>query len=99
MKLRDHPALRILSTRSWPPVWVRTRPDKVYGEVGNFAGTAVTEAIPTAIFLKMEFEQKQYMGFLSVNDAVLCRQLNKLLNQYVGRSIEQIGDLDVSVFL
>jgi len=35
-------------------------------------------------------------GVLSVSDAVLCHQLNKLFNQFVGRSIEQIGDLDVS---
>ena len=96
MKLRDHPALRILSTRSWPPVWVHTRTDKVYGEVGKFTGTAVNEAIPTAIFLKMEFNQKQYMGFLNVNDAVLCFQLNRLLNEHIGRTIEEIGDLDLS---
>jgi len=44
----------------------------------------------------MEFEQKQYMGFLSINDAVLCRHLNKLLNEHVWRSIEEIGDLDLS---
>ena len=99
MKLRDHPALRILSVRSWPPVWVHTRTDKVYGEVGKFAGTAATDAIPTAIFLKMEFEQKQYMGFLNVNDVVLCRQLDSLLNQHLGRSMEEIGDLDVSFLL
>ena len=99
MKLRDHPALRILSTRSWPPVWVHTRTDKAYGEVGTFTGTSVNDAIPTAIFLKMQFEQKEYMGFLSVNDAVLCRQLNELLDQHIGRPIEEIGDLEVSFLL
>jgi hypothetical protein len=96
MKLRDHPELKISGMPSWPPVWVHSRTEKVYGEVGKFTGTKVSDAIPTAIFLTMEFEQKQYMGFLSINDAVLCRHLNKLLNEHVWRSIEEIGDLDLS---
>jgi hypothetical protein len=99
MKLRDHPALRIVGSPSWPPIWVHSRTEKVYGEVGRFTGTAVNDAVPTAIFVKMDFEKKQYMGFLTVNDAVLCRQLNKLLNQHVGRSIQEIGDLDLSFWL
>jgi len=67
--------------------------------VGVFTGTVLNEAMPTAMFMKISFEQKEYMGFLSVNDAVLCLQLDKLLNQYIGRPIEQIGDLDVSFLL
>ena len=47
----------------------------------------------------MEFEQKQFMGFLSVNDAVLCRQLNTLLSEHLGRSIKEIGDLDLTFLL
>jgi hypothetical protein len=99
MKLRDHPGLKIVSTPSWPPVWVHSRTEKVYGEVGTFTGTKINDAISTAIFLTMEFEQKHYMGFLSMNDAVFCGQLNKLLNEHVGQSVEEIGDLDVSFLL
>lgn len=57
------------------------------------------ESIPTAIFMKMEFKAREYMGFLSVGDAVFCLQLDKLLNHHIGRSIEEIGDIDVSVLL
>src|ERR1051325_8080330 len=99
MKLRDHPGLKIVSTPSWPPVWVHSRTEKVYGEVGRFSGTKVNGAIPTAIFLTMEFEQRQFMGFLSVNDAVLCRQLNKLLNEHVGDRLKKSGISDVSFLL
>jgi hypothetical protein len=88
-----------VSTPSWPPVWVHSRTEKVYGEVGRFTGTKVNDAISTAIFLTMEFEQKHYMGFLSMNDAAFCGQLNKLLNGHVGQSVEEIGDLDVSFLL
>jgi hypothetical protein len=55
--------------------------------------------MPTSIFLKMEFEQKQYMGFLVVNDAVLCQQLWMILDEHIGEPIEQIGELDVSCLL
>ena len=49
--------------------------------------------------MKMEFEAREYMGFLSVGDAVFCLQLDKLLNQHIGQSIEEVGDIDVSVLL
>ena len=102
MRLRDHPALTISGIPSWPPVWVRRRTKatrKVYGELGVFTGSVFNESMPTAIFMKMEFKAREYMGFLSVGDAVFCLQLDRLLNQNIGRSIEEIGDIDISVLL
>jgi hypothetical protein len=48
MNLKEHPALRILST--WPPVGVHTRSDKLCGEVAIFTGSELNTAMPTAIF-------------------------------------------------
>jgi hypothetical protein len=74
-------------------------PKRFMAKSEDFTGTKVNDAIPTAIFLTMEFEQKHYMGFLSVNDAVLCRQLNTLLSEHIGRSIKEDRENDSCVKL
>ena len=82
-------------------MWVRTlteHPGKLYGEVGILPAV-LHEAIPTAIFLRMQYHEKRYMVFLAVRDAVSSLEINKLFNRYVGRPIEEIGDLDVTYLL
>jgi hypothetical protein len=104
MKLRDHPAL-VLSGgfRSWPPIWVHSRgtPEvkKLHGEIGVFTGTIRHEAVPSTIFLRMEFENESYLGFLVVGKPMFCLQLDNLLQEHVGRTIAEIGDIDLSFTL
>jgi len=52
--------------------------------------------MPTAIFARMVFEGRAYMGYLGVNDTVFCYQLNILLQEH-GRTIAEIGDIDLSL--
>jgi hypothetical protein len=40
-----------------------------------FPGTILHNDIPTAIFIRMIFEERAYMGYLGVNDAVFCYRL------------------------
>ena len=44
----------------------------------------------------MEYEDSAYLGCLLLSDGAFCEQLFKLLQQNVGRSIEDIGSLDLS---
>ena len=37
------------------------------------------------------------MGYLGVNDTVFCYQLNILLQEHIGRTIADIGDIDLSL--
>lgn len=98
-KLRDHPAFVVYGLPAWPPVWVhtRTKPFKrLEGEIGIFTGTVLNDGIPSALFLKMQYEEEAYMGFLTVGDPAFCLELSRFLQSFIGRPINQIGDLDVS---
>ena len=78
----------------------QTQPFKrLEGEIGILTGTVLNHGFPRAIFLTMEFEQKDYMGFVTCADASFCCQLDSFLQNYIGRPIKGIGDLDLSFTL
>jgi hypothetical protein len=85
--------------RNWPPSWVSTRslpPEKLNGEIGTLKAVKLYDLTPNRCFLIIEFQTRRYMGSLLFQDAVFCRQLHDLLQQHLGRSIKEIGDLDLS---
>src|SRR5262245_42085146 len=93
LALQDHPQLNFLPRPSWPPIWVHTRSQpykRLIGEVGTFTGTILTKEIPKGLYVKMEFEQQQYMGLLMVKDAAFARQLHEFLQSYIGLTIKEI---------
>jgi hypothetical protein len=69
---------------------------RAYGELGTFPGTILHNDMPTTIFARLVFERRAYMGYLGVNDTVFCYQLNILLQEH-GRTIADIGDIDLSL--
>ena len=80
-------------------IWVHsgtTSVRRAYGELGTCTGTILHNDMPTAIFARMVFEGRAYMGYLGVNDTVFCYQLNILLQEH-GRTIAEIGDIDLSL--
>ena len=46
-------------------------------------------------FLIIRYEAHTYMGGLSFNNSDSCRQIFDFLKPQIGRSIKDIGDLDV----
>jgi len=44
----------------------------------------------------MEYEQQPYVGLLLVKDAIFSRHLHEFLKNYIGQSIKEVGDLDLS---
>ena len=91
---------------NWPPTWVKTGgssdvfQNKLRGEIGVLSQVFLSQVTPyTRCYLSVEVEGDFYMGTLLFEDAAFCRQIYELLQQHCGKSIQQIGDLDVSHLL
>jgi len=99
MQLRDHPIFTIRNIGCWwPPVWVNSRKNHrhvLHGEVGTLVDTMIHEDLPNRLFMKTEHDDERFLGVLVVSDVSLCLQLHKLLQQKLGASIEEIGDLEI----
>src|SRR5262245_44395394 len=102
--LRNHPAMMYGGMRNWPPVWVRTSDGPyatITGEVGILTGVRLYDYGPDrcACFLLMEYQSERYIGSLLLKDVAFCGQVDELLRQHIGKSINEIGDLDLSYTL
>jgi len=103
VQLRDHPQMNFAGYANWPPIWVSGADSETYkknlGEVGILIGVILNQAAPDKLFLRMEIKSERYMGCLAFNDHVFCRQLYMFLQDHIGKSIQDIGDLDLSYTL
>ena len=100
MLLRDHPLLTYQNSRSWPPAWLwcggfnNTYPR---GEVGILKNVFVSPVKPsTRCFLIMEHAGAEYIGDLSISDAALCLEMYAVLRRHCGKTLQEIGDVDLS---
>jgi len=100
MKFRD---LRVLERRSgmmlWPPQWSNTyqpRKDWPHGEIGTLESVWMHELLAKCVFLHVRHDGFQYIGSLYFDDRDSCMMVFNFLTSVVGRSIAEIGDLDVS---
>ena len=104
VQLRDHPQMNFAGYANWPPIWVSSAGFKTHkknlGEVGTLIGVLLNEVAPDKLFLRMEIKSDQrFMGCLAFNDSMFCRQLYIFLQGHIGKSIKEIGDLDLSYTL
>jgi len=103
VQLRDHPQMNFADYPNWPPIWVSGAGSETYkktlGEVGIMIDVILNEAAPDRLFLRMEIKSERHMGCLAFNDHVFCRQLYIFLQDHIGKSIKEIGDLDLSYTL
>jgi hypothetical protein len=85
--------------RNWPPRWGITSTDKkpLPGEVGILE--YALKPGDTKIIIVMKLADQRYTANLMFDDAAFCKQIYELLQRNTGRSIEQIGDLDLSFTL
>lgn len=95
MSLRDHPLL----SPGWPPVWLycggldNTHPK---GEVGILKAVHLSVVKPPAgCFLIMEHAGAEYMATLFASDAAFCVEIYEVLLRHCGKTIREIGDIDV----
>ena len=100
--LRDHPQMRYRGQQNWPPIWVSAgKPpiQRLTGDVGFLTNVLWHANVPTRLFLRMNVGEEPYLGSLLFPDRTFCFQLYGILRQYIGRSIKEIGDLDISFTL
>jgi len=94
MRLRDHPKLR----HAWPPAWASyfSGADKFpIGEDPDKLLSAEESDPPGTISLRVEFEGRELLGVMVVEDPEFRSQLVELLQQNIGKSIREIGCLDL----
>ena len=75
------------------------RDDKPIGEVGVLEEVLVSELIDNKVFMFIKYQGFRYMGFIGFDDPAFCSQIRTLLRASIGRSINEIADLDLSFTL
>jgi hypothetical protein len=83
---------------NWPPLWMQSRIDGVKAVNGEVGVLIYVHAVVDLYkcYLVIEDENENYTGTLLFDNARLCGQVADLLQQHLGRSLKEIGDLDVS---
>ena len=101
MKLRDHALMTYYGAHSWPPAWSRRRDGyentRLTGEIGILKDI-LPWSVPTQkiCFLVIEHDGGEYIGALLLVDPVFCREIWTILVQNCGKTIREIGEIDVS---
>src|SRR5262245_45428144 len=99
MLLRDHPLIRYKGNLSWPPRWLWRAGNDTTNPTGEIG--VLKDVIPSAIepydrcFLIMEHRGAEYIGALLLSDTAFCREIFGLLVQKCGKTIREIGDIDL----
>jgi hypothetical protein len=101
MLLRDHPLMSYRHVRNWPPVWTQARKEAnktLRGEIGILR---YVQGGPTSnkCYLVIDYYSEYFVGTLIFDDLSFSAQVADLLQKQVGRSIKEIGDIDLSYTL
>jgi hypothetical protein len=99
MKLREHPLMICEGIRNWPPIWVWVggkKNERPRGEVGILIRVEPSVIEFKRLFLTIQYNDSEYMGWLSFDDAAFCREIYNLLKGLYRHSILEIGELDIS---
>jgi hypothetical protein len=85
--------------RNWPPKWGITQHDNkpLIGEVGILE--YAQKPYGQKLIIVMKLDDQRYTAILMFDDTTFCKQIYNLLQQNIGRRIEEIGDLDLSFTL
>lgn len=102
MKLRSHPLISYRNFRTWPPVWTKRDGACVkmlFGEFGVLTCAYLCDGSSTQCCLLIDYENQSFGGALLFDNPIFCNQICRLLEANVGRSLKEIGDLDLSFTL
>ena len=102
MELRRHSLMSFGSVPTWPPpewIWVSgLRNVFIYpnGEVGVLENVRRSIVSPDkCLFITMIHHGSIYLGRLNFDDEDFCRQIFELLKANYGRSLIEIGSIDI----
>jgi len=101
MELRNHPLMSHYGIPNWHPVWIPANPrdDKpsLQGEIGVLK-YVLCQRSGNACFLMMAYDGMGYIGSLHFDEGLFCQQIGKSLTTCTGRTIKEMGDLDLFNF-
>src|SRR5689334_19271796 len=69
------------------------------GELGVLLKAYTTDKLSKTCYLVMEHESETYIGALLLENAVLCQHLCSVFQRNIGRTISEIGSLDLAYTL
>jgi hypothetical protein len=101
MELRRHSLMSFGGIPTWPPpewVWASgLRNVFIYpkGEVGVLENVRRSIVSDKCLFMTMIHHGSIYLGRLNFNDEDFCGQIFELLKANCGRSITEIGSIDI----
>ena len=102
MELRSHPLMSHFGVPNWPPVWKPANPrdgkPSLNGEIGELK-YVLCQLSGKACFLIILHDGGGYIGSLLFDEDLFCQQIGKILETCTGRTIKEIGDLDLSHLL
>jgi hypothetical protein len=102
MELREHPLVTYYGLPSWPPKWSpieQPRDKTLIGELGILKRVSYSSMSGYCCHLFVEYEGRDYIGTVLIDDAAFCRHLYFVLHHHLNLSIEEIGSLDMSYTL
>jgi hypothetical protein len=102
MQLRNHPLIAHRGVPGWPPTWSPANPKSALkplaGEIGRLKYVLPNKSSDRC-FLIIEHEDHPYIGCLFFDDGTFCAQILRVLQNQIGLTIEEIGNLDLSRLL
>jgi len=98
MQLRDHPLMNYQGVPNWPPVWTLRKGSvkTLTGEVGVLKYVHLDD---NKCYLVIDYQSMIYTGSIISQDQSFSKQIVRVLRTQISRSIEKIGDLDLSSIL
>jgi hypothetical protein len=87
---------------SWPPNWTTThhdQNDKPTGEIGTLQQALKNDLFNHRIFIFIDYQGRRYMGSMASDDEKFSSEIYSILKNYIGYSLKEIGDLDLSYTL
>jgi len=104
MRLRDHPLMSYRGVCNWPPVWVgiageKRRPRGEIGILREVRYSRISSLGGSRLHLLITHEQSHYLSTLPFDDRAFCLQIYQVLTNNCGKSIDQIGTIDLSYTL
>ncbi|HEX7229582.1 MAG TPA: hypothetical protein VF452_04255 [Candidatus Binatia bacterium] len=103
MELRRHPRMTYQGQPNWPPQWIGPfGPNNPLpsGEVGILVRVSNMSGMLDTLhcLLAMEWNHQEYFGFLYFDEEDFVQTFIRLAQSHVGRSIAEIGSLDIPDF-
>jgi hypothetical protein len=98
MKFRDHPLMTCRGAPNWPPQWLGIEGNASFPTDPGIVKHVITDSRDDKkCFLIVEHDGVGYVGLLRFDNSMVCSRISKILKKFTGRSITEIGNLDLTL--